>query len=74
MTDIKPGWKTTEFWLTILASGIAFLVATGVISPDNSEAITAQGTEIVNSAYALIAAVLPIVGYTASRSYAKSKA
>lgn len=32
---VKPGWKTSEFWLTAAAAGCGALLATGVF-PDTS--------------------------------------
>ena len=63
--DIKPGYKTTEFWLTILTTGVMVLVATGVIGQADADTINELGAE-------LIAAVLPIALYIWSRTRVKS--
>jgi hypothetical protein len=30
----KPGWKTTEFWLTLIANIVGLLLASGAITND----------------------------------------
>lgn len=57
----KPGWKTTEFWLTLVATiGVAILNV-GLL-PDGSIA--------VKITMAIVAA-LAALGYTAGRTYVK---
>lgn len=58
----RPGFKTTEFWLTALAQIVSLLFASGVIR-DGSTIDTALG---------IIAAVLASAGYSVSRGLAKA--
>ena len=60
----KPGYKTTEFWLTTACTICGLLFASGVVSP--------EGTDAGSKAAALIASVLAAMGYSVSR--AKDKA
>lgn len=58
---MKPGYKTTEFWLTLIATVVSALVATGLIGPDTQAAKIA----------AVITMVLASLGYTAARASIK---
>lgn len=81
---MKPGIKTTEFWLTFLQALIGpvvlMLVATGVLSPEAdptaiTESVSAQSDAIVQSVLAIvgtIGSVLAVKGYTAERTKAKT--
>lgn len=59
---MKPGYTTTEFWLSLLANMIAAAVATGLIG---------SGTELMRVA-AFATMVLATLGYTASRATVKN--
>lgn len=60
--NIKPGWKTTEFWLKLLAMLLTALYASGVISTGS------QAENVV----AIVATILGTLGYTVSRSLVKA--
>lgn len=57
---LKPGYKTTEFWLTLAFNAIT---AGAVILPANSTSSLVAG---------LLASALSLFGYSASRGLAKS--
>ncbi len=59
---VKPGYKTTEFWLSAAAAITGLLLASGVVPVDGSSA------QIVG----LIATALTAMGYSVSRGRAKS--
>lgn len=61
--EVKPGYKTTEFWLTSVASLLGLLFASGIIAP--------EGTDGLSKAFALIATALTAMGYSVSRGLAK---
>lgn len=61
MADTKPGYKTTEFWLSLLATVVGFLMASGAISD-----VGALGKVV-----AFAASILTALGYTVARTYAK---
>ena len=65
--DTKPGYKTTEFWLSLLATLLGFLLASGVMDavPDESWIAKLIGG---------LVAVLASLGYSASRAKVKSEA
>jgi hypothetical protein len=57
----KPGWKTTEFWLSLIAKGLGGAYAAGLIG---------DGTTLSRIA-GLAAVVLTYLGYSVSRGMAK---
>jgi len=59
---VKPGWKTTEFWLSLLAIGVSLVTA--LFNPQSTIAQIAG----------VIGAVLASLGYSASRSSVKNNA
>lgn len=61
---MKPGYKTTEMWLTLLAILAASLLGSGLLVPQSSLA------KVVS----LVATVLAALGYTASRTAVKRAA
>lgn len=61
-TTIKPGYKTTEAWLTLASQLLGWMYASGVIGDAGTAAKVA----------ALAAAGLSALGYSVSRGMAKS--
>lgn len=60
-STVKPGWKTSEFWMKIAANGLTALFASGLIT--NNTALAIAG---------IAAAELGSFGYTVMRTQAKS--
>jgi hypothetical protein len=58
---MKPGYKTTEFWLTSVAALIGLLFASGAIS-DGSQ---------IDKILGMASTVLAGMGYSVSRGLAK---
>ena len=58
---MKSGYKTTEFWLTVVATILGLLFASGVIS---------EGSE-VDKILGMAATILTSMGYSISRGLAK---
>lgn len=61
MSEAKPGYKTTEFWLSSVATILGLAMASGAIADGGTVA------QIVGGVVALLAGM----GYTASRTQAK---
>ena len=59
---MKPGYKTTEFWLTAAASIVGLVLASGLLQ------VEGEAFRIVG----LGAAVLTSLGYSVSRGQAKA--
>jgi len=58
--NIKSGWKTSEFWVTLIANLAIILSVTGVVPGETGEAIQEIGPEIATGAFALITNVFYI--------------
>lgn len=59
---VKPGWQTTEFWLTLVATFCSIVMASGFVGPESLAGTIVGG----------ILAVLSVLGYSVSRALAKS--
>jgi len=62
MENQKPGWKTTEFWLTLGATVLPFLAATGIISNAEIDKMQESWVVVVQSISAAVVAGTYIVG------------
>lgn len=60
----KPGWKTSEFWLTLAAKALGSGALVGIFG-DGSPAVRVGGLATI---------VLAQLGYTASRAWVKGGA
>ena len=61
--EVKPGWKTSEFWITVAVALGSLLWGADVLDPE------AGGT--ANKVFGLVVSGLAAVGYTVSRGIAK---
>ncbi len=71
---MKPGYKTTEFWLTFgtfIASGLYLL---GVINSEIRDSLTFTSHHTIESIGLIIAQVAVIIKYISSRKEEKTKA
>lgn len=57
---VKPGYKTTEFWLSIVMSMLSLVVSYQAVAKDPSGALSYFFTS-----------ALPVIVYTVSRAYVK---
>jgi hypothetical protein len=57
----KPGYRTTEFWLSAAASLVGLLLASGALAPESGW----------SRAAGLLASALAAMGYSVSRGAAK---
>lgn len=74
MNPHKPGWQTSEFWLSIAAQLIALLVLTGVIAASDKDTVQGSISELIKSAFALIVSATNVWKYIQSRIEAKKAA
>jgi hypothetical protein len=58
---MKPGWKTSEFWLTVTAQALGAVTASGAL----------PGSGLATTLVGLATTVLAQLGYTASRAAVK---
>ena len=62
MNDVKPGFKSSEFWMAAAASVVGILIASGAFADTSS----------MGKILGLAAAALASVGYSWSRGKVKS--
>lgn len=63
----KPGYKTTELWITVLNSVIALLIVYGVLSSDEADAWV-----VFVAAFVPLALSIATGAYSISRAKVKS--
>ena len=61
--EVNPGWKTTEFWITVIVAVGSLLWGAGILDP--------EGIGTANKVFGLIVSGLSAVGYTISRGLVK---
>ena len=62
-TTVKPGYKTTEFWMTVFAQLAGIVLASGAVSDGG----------MVDKIMGMCVAVLSQMGYQVSRGLAKGR-
>ena len=71
---MKTGLLTTEFWLTLVGSVVAVVVALNYISADQGQQVTSAAGEVIKALAGLVAVLAPILGpifYSISRAIVK---
>lgn len=68
---MKPGYKTTEFWLAVIAQIVPLLVMFGVFTAGEGEQAQNAMSEAVKAVFALGASAAPIWRYIQSREQVK---
>ncbi|MBW1848945.1 MAG: hypothetical protein JRJ27_17790 [Deltaproteobacteria bacterium] len=76
--DCKPGWKTTEFWVTLGIQIVGVLLLTGILSPDEATKLNTALPDagilvdkIITQVTALAAIVVSAYRYVVGRSDVK---
>ena len=64
---MKTGWKTTEFWVSVVVSAVGLIASTGIVTPDQASALTEAMIQIGG----LFSSVAASFGYAISRGNAK---
>ena len=64
---MKPGHKTTEFWVTIFIQIVGLVAALGYLTPEQSSTIV----EAITQLGGIVAMVAAQFGYSLSRGTAK---
>ena len=68
---MKPGWKTTEFWLAVTTQVIGLLVVTGIMNPTSAHTVGDAVSNSISSAASIIANAVIVFGYVKSRNELK---
>lgn len=81
MDNVKPGFKSTEFWVTVSVQVVAILALFGLFTPEQVKDLGAQlpemGTlidEVITKVTALGAMVITAYRYITGRSAVKKGA
>lgn len=74
MEPEKPGWMTTEFWLTLVAQVVALLVLFGVVSVADKDSVTGTMGRAVENVFAVVGSAAAIWQYIRSRTDVKQQA
>jgi hypothetical protein len=69
---MKPGWKTSEFWVVVVTKLLALLAVTGAISTADEQKLAQTCTMTVVAVFTIIAAAKVLVAYIQGRSTVKS--
>ena len=73
---MKSGYRTTEFWVTLVSQVVGILLLTGVVTPEQSEVLgiaAGKGGGIANEVIGIITMVGSAFGYNVSRGLAKKE-
>jgi uncharacterized membrane protein YgdD (TMEM256/DUF423 family) len=71
---MKPGWKTSEFWVTIATKCLALLCVAGAITTADEQNLATTATKGITAVFAILAAARVIAEYIKGRSAIKSAA
>lgn len=74
---MKPGYKTTEFYLVIISSVLAVAVAAGYVSSGEATEISNSAAQVIEAVSKLVGALAPVisvVSYVWSRTKVKAAA
>ncbi len=69
---VKPGYQTTEFWMTFVGLLVPFFVLFGVLTPEEGEALILTTVDAITAIGALLVSAAPILAYIKSRAQVKS--
>jgi hypothetical protein len=69
--EIKPGWKTSEFWQTLVLQGLSLAVILKVISPADSAGLGSALGHAIEAIVALIVAGGTVINYVTGRNKLK---
>lgn len=66
---MKPGFRTTEFWMSMFSQVLGIATLCGAFTPDGAAAVMGGMEQMVGGAMMAI----PAFGYALSRGKAKTK-
>jgi hypothetical protein len=70
---MKPGYQTTEFWVTLFGQAIALLTTIGVFNSQDAATLGDGITKIVTAVFTLGTSALVALHYVKSRWALKAK-
>jgi hypothetical protein len=72
-TNIKPGWKTTEFWLTLGTFCVTGFVLTGMLAPERQDTLISIVSHSIESIAMVAGQTVMLCRYINSRKEVKKK-
>jgi hypothetical protein len=69
---MKPGWKTSEFWVALTSKLLAVACVIWGVSSADEQHLVETSTRTVTSIFAMIAAAKVLVSYIQSRAQVKA--
>jgi len=72
METQKPGWHTSELWLTTAKQLLSFALAFGVLSPQDAETLGQALARGIPAAFIVVAAAWEVVTYIRGRVITKT--
>tara|TARA_B100000700_G_C14536269_1_gene619896 strand:- start:117 stop:320 length:204 start_codon:yes stop_codon:yes gene_type:complete len=61
--NVKPGWKTTEFWISVIVAVCSLAWGAGVVDP--------EGASNADKVFGFVCSAMAALGYSVSRGLAK---
>ncbi len=71
---MRPGYKTTEFWITLAGQIVSLCVILGFVNPSDKQHLQDTVSAAVASVFALVTSFFTIVHYVSSRTALKHRA
>ena len=69
---MKPGYKTSEFYVTIFAALGSLAVAFGVLQQAEADSLVSAIGQVASAIIVLVGAVAPVIAYIKSRAEIKA--
>lgn len=69
--DPKPGWQTTEFWLTAFSSILTLVAIIWGVTPGDKENLYRYGQDIIMAFGVIVSNTLLVIEYIRNRSQVK---
>lgn len=69
----KPGYKTTEFWISVVNALLMIAVGFGVINAEQQDELSGAIGQAIVAGFALVAAIVPVIEYIRSRTAVKQR-
>ena len=70
-TSLKPGWKTTEFWSTLLAQVFAILALLGLVNGKEAATLQESANQVVAALVLFLTNAGVVVYYVNTRFHLK---
>lgn len=67
MTDLKSGWKTSEFWMAILGKLISGLALLGIVNTDDAQMLGGSLGKVIGAVFVVIVNAKVILSYLKQR-------